>query len=40
MSRDQFLFERRAGLLDEIGSVGPLLRHQINMTTRSDWYPA
>ncbi|KLC67038.1 LysR family transcriptional regulator, partial [Xanthomonas perforans] len=39
MSRDQFLFERRAGLLEEIGSAGPLLRRQIGMTTRSDWYP-
>ncbi|WP_259167214.1 LysR family transcriptional regulator [Xanthomonas sp. 4461] len=39
MSRDQFLFERRAGLLREIGSAGPRLRRQIGMTTRSDWHP-
>lgn len=39
MSRDQFLFERRAGRLAEIGSAGPQLRRQIGMTTRSDWYP-
>ncbi len=39
MSRDQFLFERRAGLLEEIGSAGPLLRRQIGLTMRADWYP-
>lgn len=39
MSRDQFVFERLAGLLAEIGSAGPQLRRQIGMTTRSDWYP-
>ncbi|MCC4600392.1 LysR substrate-binding domain-containing protein [Xanthomonas melonis] len=39
MSRDQFLFERRAGLLCEIGRAGPQLRRQIGMTTRSDWHP-
>ncbi|MCE4373121.1 LysR substrate-binding domain-containing protein [Xanthomonas hortorum] len=39
MSRDQFLFERRAGLLCEIGATGPQLRRQIGMTLRSDWHP-
>ncbi|CAD1797161.1 LysR family transcriptional regulator [Xanthomonas euroxanthea] len=39
MSRDQFLFERRAGLLCEIGRAGPQLRRQIGMTFRSDWHP-
>ncbi|WP_258079382.1 LysR substrate-binding domain-containing protein, partial [Xanthomonas arboricola] len=39
MSRDQFLFERRAGLLCEIGRAGPQLRRQIGMTLRSDWHP-
>ncbi|RBB02212.1 LysR family transcriptional regulator, partial [Xanthomonas oryzae pv. oryzae] len=39
MSRDQFVFERLAGLLAEIGSAGPQLRRQIGMTIRSDWYP-
>lgn len=39
MSRDQFLFERRAGLLCEIGTAGPSVRRRIGMTTRADWYP-
>lgn len=39
MSRDQFLFERRAGLLCEIGTTRPQLRRQIGMTLRSDWHP-
>ncbi|MCW1411231.1 LysR family transcriptional regulator [Rhizobium sp. 1AS11] len=39
MSRDQFLFERRAGLLDEIAGTGPSLRRHIGLTTRDDWRP-
>ena len=39
MSRDQFLFEQRAGLLCEIGLAVPQLRRQIGLTTRADWHP-
>ncbi|TBD82746.1 LysR substrate-binding domain-containing protein [Rhizobium ruizarguesonis] len=39
MSRDQFLFERRAGLLEEIAGAGPSLRRQIGLTVRDDWRP-
>ncbi|WP_024888911.1 LysR family transcriptional regulator [Luteimonas huabeiensis] len=39
MSRDQFLFERRAGVLREIGVAGPGGRRRIGMTTRADWRP-
>ncbi|MEE7548607.1 LysR family transcriptional regulator, partial [Xanthomonas sp. Kuri4-1] len=39
MSRDQFLFERRAGLLCEIGVAGPGVRRRIGLTTRADWHP-
>lgn len=39
MSRDQFLFERRAGLLAEIAAAGPGVRRSIGMTTRADWHP-
>ncbi|MEH7847266.1 LysR family transcriptional regulator [Rhizobium laguerreae] len=39
MSRDQFLFERRAGLLKEIAGAGPSLRRQIGLTVRDDWRP-
>lgn len=38
MSRDQFVFERRAGLLVEVGSNFSSIR-KIGMTTRSDWRP-
>ncbi|WP_313218239.1 LysR family transcriptional regulator [Stenotrophomonas sp.] len=39
MSRDQFVFERRAGLLCEIGRAGDDLRRRIGLTTRADWHP-
>lgn len=39
MSRDQFVIERRAGLLDELGVAGPALRRRIGLTTRADWHP-
>jgi molybdate transport repressor ModE-like protein len=39
MSRDQFLFERRAGALAEIGAPRPELRRRIALTRRSDWRP-
>ncbi|GHH53715.1 LysR family transcriptional regulator [[Pseudomonas] boreopolis] len=39
MSRDQFLFERRAGLLAELAPAGPSVRRRIGMTTRADWHP-
>jgi len=39
MSRDQFVLERRAGLLREIGSAGDHLRRRIGLTTRADWHP-
>lgn len=39
MSRDQFLFERRAGLLCEIGTAGPSVRRRIGLAMRADWYP-
>jgi LysR family transcriptional regulator, regulator for genes of the gallate degradation pathway len=39
MSRDQFLFERRAGMLCEIGGAGPDVRRRIGLTTRADWHP-
>jgi hypothetical protein len=39
MSRDQFLFEQRAGLLAEIPGAGATLRRRIGFTTRDDWYP-
>ncbi|WP_336618952.1 LysR substrate-binding domain-containing protein [Stenotrophomonas sp. PS02289] len=39
MSRDQFLFERRAGLLVELGLAGEALRRRIGLTTRADWHP-
>ena len=39
MSRDQFLFESRAGALAEIGAPGPELRRRIALTRRSDWLP-
>lgn len=39
MSRDQFLFEQRAGLLAEIASSGTSLRRQIGLTIRDDWQP-
>lgn len=39
MSRDQFLFEHRAGLLCEIGMAGAGVRRRIGMTTRADWRP-
>jgi DNA-binding transcriptional LysR family regulator len=38
MSRDQFLFEERAGLLREI-NLSPHLSRSIAMTTRDDWRP-
>ena len=39
MSRDQFLFEQRAGLLSEIPGAGTTLRRRIGLTTRDDWFP-
>lgn len=39
MSRDQFLFEKRAGLLSEIAGAGLSLRRHIGLTTRDDWRP-
>lgn len=39
MSRDQFLFERTAGALAEIGAPGDALRRLIALTRRSDWRP-
>ncbi|HEV7776616.1 MAG TPA: LysR family transcriptional regulator [Luteibacter sp.] len=39
MSRDQFLFERSAGALIEIGAPGEVLRRRIALTRRSDWRP-
>jgi DNA-binding transcriptional LysR family regulator len=39
MSRDQFMVERRAGLLRELGSAGASARRRIGLTTRSDWRP-
>jgi LysR family transcriptional regulator of gallate degradation len=39
MSRDQFLFEARAGLLGEIPGAGESLRRHIGLTTREDWRP-
>ena len=39
MSRDQFLFERRAGLLGEVAGAGLSLRRQIGLTVRDDWRP-
>ncbi len=39
MSRDQFLFEERAGLLSEIAGAGVSLRRQIGLTVREDWRP-
>jgi LysR family transcriptional regulator of gallate degradation len=39
MSRDQFLFERQADALVEIGAPGRVLRRHIALTRRSDWRP-
>jgi DNA-binding transcriptional LysR family regulator len=39
MARDQFLFERRAGLLVEIPGAGIALRRRIGLTMRDDWHP-
>ncbi|KAF1017254.1 MAG: HTH-type transcriptional regulator TsaR [Stenotrophomonas maltophilia] len=39
MSRDQFVFECRAGVLTEIGLAGHSLRRRIGLTTRADWHP-
>jgi LysR family transcriptional regulator of gallate degradation len=39
ISRDQFLFERRAGTLTEIGDLGTELRRRIALTHRRDWMP-
>jgi hypothetical protein len=39
MSRDQFLFERRSGLLCELGIAGPSVRRATRLTTRADWHP-
>ncbi|MFV1920675.1 LysR family transcriptional regulator [Sphingomonas sp. MJ1 (PH-R8)] len=39
MSRDQFLFEQRAGLLAEIAGAGETLRRSIGLTHRDDWHP-
>ena len=39
VSRDQFLFEYRAGTLAEIGNFGAELRRRIALTRRRDWMP-
>ncbi len=39
MSRDQFLFEQRAGLISEVAGAGDSLRRQIGLTMRDDWRP-
>lgn len=39
MSPDQFVFERRAGLLAEIPGAGTTLRRTIGLTRRDDWRP-
>lgn len=39
MSRDQFLFERIAGALIEIGAPGAVLRRRVGLTRRMDWQP-
>lgn len=39
MSRDQFLFDQRAGLLTEIVDIGSSLRREIGLTYREDWRP-
>ena len=39
ISRDQFLFERCAGVLTEIGDLGNELRRRIALTYRRDWMP-
>ncbi|MBW4331355.1 LysR family transcriptional regulator [Stakelama sp. CBK3Z-3] len=39
MSRDQFLFEKRAGLLSEIPGAGISMRRKIGLTMRDDWRP-
>jgi LysR family transcriptional regulator of gallate degradation len=39
MSRDQFLFEQRAGLLKEIASGIGGMRREIGLTLRQDWHP-
>ncbi|MDB6452994.1 LysR family transcriptional regulator [Falsirhodobacter sp. 20TX0035] len=39
MSRDQFAFERRSGLLTEIADDGMPAHRRIGITTRADWHP-
>lgn len=39
MSRDQFHFEERAGLLSVIPGAGTTLRRRIGLTVREDWRP-
>lgn len=39
MSRDQVVFEQRAGLVAEIPGAGTSLRRQIGLTVRDDWRP-
>lgn len=39
MSRDQFVFEQRAGLLGEIPGASTSLRRRIGLTMRTDWRP-
>jgi DNA-binding transcriptional LysR family regulator len=39
ISRDQFLFEQRAGTLAEMGDLGKELRRGIALTRRRDWMP-
>jgi DNA-binding transcriptional LysR family regulator len=39
MARDQFVVERNAGLLRELGVAGTILRRQIGYTVRADWHP-
>ncbi|NYF35242.1 hypothetical protein [Stenotrophomonas sp. JAI102] len=38
MSCDQFVTERRAGLLCEIGGAGDDLRRRIGLSMRADWH--
>jgi LysR family transcriptional regulator, regulator for genes of the gallate degradation pathway len=39
MSRDQFLIERKAGVLVELWAPGKVLRRRIALTRREDWQP-
>lgn len=39
MARDQFVVEKSAGLLCDLGTVAPGLRREIGATVRTDWHP-